>query len=43
MRNEPVGILGGIGPMATVYFMRRVLDLTDYASRLPVNGASDVR
>ena len=32
MRNEPVGILGGIGPMATVYFMRRVLDLTD-ASR----------
>lgn len=32
MRNEPVGILGGLGPMATVYFMRRVLDLTD-ASR----------
>lgn len=31
MRNEPVGILGGIGPMATVYFMRRVLDLTDAA------------
>jgi aspartate racemase len=31
-RNEPVGILGGIGPMATVYFMQRVLDLTD-ASR----------
>jgi aspartate racemase len=32
VRNEPVGILGGIGPMATVYFMQRVLDLTD-ASR----------
>lgn len=32
MRNEPVGILGGLGPMATVYFMQRILDLTD-ASR----------
>ena len=32
MRNEPVGILGGLGPMATVYFMQRVLTLTD-ASR----------
>lgn len=32
MRNEPVGILGGIGPMATVYFMQRVLAMTD-ASR----------
>lgn len=31
-RNEPVGILGGVGPMATVYFMQRILDLTD-ASR----------
>ncbi|MEO6018924.1 MAG: amino acid racemase [Knoellia sp.] len=32
MRNEPVGILGGVGPMATVYFMQRVLEMTD-ASR----------
>lgn len=32
MRNEPVGILGGIGPMATVYFMQRVIAMTD-ASR----------
>lgn len=32
MRNEPVGILGGLGPMATVYFMQRILNLTD-ASR----------
>ncbi|MEO7422085.1 MAG: amino acid racemase [Ornithinibacter sp.] len=32
MRNEPVGILGGVGPMATVYFMSRVLAMTD-ASR----------
>ena len=32
MRNEPVGVLGGLGPMATVYFMRRVLAMTD-ASR----------
>jgi aspartate racemase len=32
VRNEPVGILGGLGPMATVYFMQRILDLTD-ASR----------
>ncbi len=30
-RNEPVGILGGVGPMATVYFMQRILDLTDAA------------
>ncbi|WP_353951309.1 amino acid racemase [Knoellia sp. S7-12] len=29
MRNEPVGILGGVGPMATVYFMQRVLEMTD--------------
>lgn len=29
MRNEPVGILGGVGPMATVYFMQRVLAMTD--------------
>lgn len=32
MRNEPVGILGGVGPMATVHFMQRILALTD-ASR----------
>jgi aspartate racemase len=32
VRNEPVGILGGVGPMATVYFMQRILNLTD-ASR----------
>lgn len=32
MRNEPVGVLGGIGPMATVYFMQRVIAMTD-ASR----------
>ncbi|WP_106297777.1 aspartate/glutamate racemase family protein [Knoellia remsis] len=32
MRNEPVGILGGIGPMATVYFMQRIIAMTD-ASR----------
>ncbi|MGB7820060.1 MAG: amino acid racemase [Ornithinibacter sp.] len=32
MRNEPVGVLGGLGPMATVYFMQRVLAMTD-ASR----------
>lgn len=29
MRNEPVGILGGVGPMATVYFMQRILQMTD--------------
>ena len=29
MRNEPVGILGGVGPMATVYFMQRILEMTD--------------
>ncbi|KGN34319.1 aspartate racemase [Knoellia sinensis KCTC 19936] len=29
MRNEPVGILGGVGPMATVYFMQRILAMTD--------------
>jgi aspartate racemase len=29
VRNEPVGILGGVGPMATVYFMQRVLEMTD--------------
>ncbi len=32
VRNEPVGVLGGLGPMATVYFMQRVLAMTD-ASR----------
>jgi aspartate racemase len=32
VRNEPVGILGGVGPLATVHFMQRILALTD-ASR----------
>ncbi len=31
VRNEPVGILGGVGPMATVYFMQRVLAMTEAA------------
>jgi aspartate racemase len=26
--GQPVGVLGGIGPMATVHFMRRVVELT---------------
>jgi aspartate racemase len=29
VRNEPVGILGGVGPMATAYFMQRVIAMTD--------------
>ena len=28
-RDEPVGVLGGLGPAATVHFMQRVLELTD--------------
>lgn len=28
-RDEPVGVIGGLGPAATVHFMQRVLELTD--------------
>ncbi|HYN65875.1 MAG TPA: amino acid racemase [Ornithinibacter sp.] len=28
-RVEPVGVLGGLGPAATVHFMRRLVELTD--------------
>ena len=28
-RDEPVGVLGGLGPAATVHFMHRVVELTD--------------
>ena len=28
-RDEPVGVLGGLGPAATVHFMARVVELTD--------------
>jgi len=28
-RDEPVGVLGGLGPAATVHFMQRVLDHTE--------------
>ena len=28
-RVEPVGVVGGLGPAATVYFMRRMVELTD--------------
>ena len=28
-RDEPVGVLGGLGPAATVLFMRRLVELTD--------------
>ncbi len=30
-RNEPVGVLGGLGPAATVHFMHRLVELTDAA------------
>lgn len=30
-RTEPVGVVGGLGPAATVYFMRRMVELTDAA------------
>ncbi len=29
VRDEPVGVLGGLGPAATVHFMARVVELTD--------------
>lgn len=29
MAGQPIGVLGGIGPAATVHFMRRVVELTD--------------
>ena len=29
VRDEPVGVLGGLGPAATVLFMHRVVELTD--------------
>ncbi len=28
-RDEPVGVLGGLGPAATVHFMHRLVELTD--------------
>ena len=28
-RDEPVGVLGGLGPAATVHFLHRVVELTD--------------
>ncbi len=28
-RVEPVGVVGGLGPAATVYFLRRMVELTD--------------
>ena len=28
-RDEPVGVVGGLGPAATVHFMHRVVELTD--------------
>lgn len=31
-RVEPVGVVGGLGPAATVYFMRRMVELTDAAT-----------
>ncbi len=27
--NKKLGIIGGLGPMATSYFMRRIIELTD--------------
>ncbi|MGL5865915.1 MAG: aspartate/glutamate racemase family protein [Dermatophilaceae bacterium] len=30
--GQPVGVLGGIGPAATVHFLRRLVELTDAAS-----------
>jgi aspartate racemase len=30
-RDEPVGVLGGMGPEATVHFLRRMVELTDAA------------
>ncbi|MFQ6172149.1 aspartate/glutamate racemase family protein [Oryzobacter sp. R7] len=30
-RVEPVGVVGGLGPAATVHFMRRMVELTDAA------------
>jgi aspartate racemase len=30
-RDEPVGVIGGLGPAATVHFMARVVDLTEAA------------
>lgn len=30
-RVEPVGVVGGLGPAATVYFLRRMVELTDAA------------
>lgn len=32
MADPLVGVLGGVGPLATVYFMQRVIDLTDAAT-----------
>lgn len=29
VRDEPAGVLGGLGPAATVHFLRRVVELTD--------------
>ena len=30
--NKKLGIIGGLGPMATAYFMRRIIELTDAAT-----------
>lgn len=32
MADQLVGVLGGVGPMATVYFMQRVIELTEAAT-----------
>ena len=29
VRDEPVGVIGGLGPAATVHFLHRVVQLTD--------------
>lgn len=46
MTGLPVGVLGGVGPMATAYFLRRVVDLTlaerdqDHLDMVVLNHAS---
>ncbi len=30
--NKKLGIIGGLGPMATAYFMRRIIEMTDAAT-----------
>ena len=29
---KKLGIIGGMGPMATIYFMRKIIDMTDAAT-----------